>query len=171
MQTATPETKLVEKTDKKSKRRIGLIAVGFGVMGTGGILASAASLGLSGAGSLGTGVQVISTCDDNGVTLAYTNGFSTVTGKYEITGVDITGIAAACYGRTIKVTLRAPNPAGGFFALASASRGLEETVLGPIDPATGLATAPVFSGHTALELNIDPAYDSTTLDNAAIVIA
>jgi hypothetical protein len=160
MQTVTSETNPVEKTNKKNKRRVGLIAIGFGVIGTGGILASAASLGISGAGSLGTGVQVISTCDNNGVNLTYTSGFSTITGKYEITGVDITGIAAACYGRNLKVTLRAPNPAGGYIALASASRGLEE-----VDASN------VFTGHTALELNIDPSYDSTGLDNAAIVIA
>jgi hypothetical protein len=150
-----------EKTEKKGKRRIGLLAIGFGIMGTGGILASAASLGISQAGSIGTGVQVISTCDNDGVILNYTSGFSTTTGKYEVTGVDITGINVACYGRNLKITLRSPNPAGGYFNLATASRGLEE-----VDPITS-----VFTGHTALELNIDPAYDSTTMDSAAIVIA
>lgn len=162
MQTNQSETNLGEKTEKKSKRRIGLLAIGFGIMGTGGILASAASLGISTAGSLGTGVQVISTCDNDGVTLAYTSGFSGATGKYEITGVDITGIAAGCYGKTLKITLRSPNPAGGYIALANASRGLEEETA----PGSG-----IFSGHTALELSIDPSYDSTTLDSAAIVIA
>ncbi len=93
-------------TEKKNKRRVGLIAIGFGVIGTSGILASAASLGVSTSGSLGTGVQIVAACDTDGVNVAYNTGFSGVTGRYEVTGVDITGIAAACYEKTLKITLR-----------------------------------------------------------------
>jgi hypothetical protein len=159
MQTNQIETIATEKTEKKSKRRIGLIAIGFGVMGTGGILASAASLGTSAAGSLATGVQIVSACDNDGVNLEYTNDFSATTGKYEITGVNITGIALACYGKTLKITLRSGTVAP-YTVLASASRGLEDTyTVGGSD----------FTGKTALEF--PTAFDSAQFDTAAIVIA
>jgi hypothetical protein len=148
------------KTEKKGKRRIGLIAIGFGVIGTSGVLASAASLGVSTTGSLGTGVQVVAACDNDGVNVEYITGFSSATGRYEVTDVDITGIAPACYEKSLKITLRGPGAtAGTYVALATASRNLTE-----VDAAN------VFTGHSRIAL-ADPAFDSTTMNGAAIVIA
>lgn len=147
--------------EKKNKRRGALLAIGFGVVGTGGVLASAASLGISTTGSLGTGVQVIATCDNDGVNVDYVTDFSTVSGKYDVVAVDITGIAPACVERTLKITLRKPVSGGGYEAVATGSR-----VLAEYDPITNL-----FTGHVRINMTIDPAYDSTQIDSAAVVIA
>lgn len=45
-------------------------------------------------------------CDPDGVTVTYTNAYDTAAADYRTTTVNVSGIAAACVGRTLSVTVR-----------------------------------------------------------------
>src|SRR5712691_4006064 len=63
------------------------------------LLASASSLAVS-AGSLGAGWAAVSACQGGGFVLAYT-----INTSGQITTVNVSGIAAACAGGTLRLTL------------------------------------------------------------------
>jgi hypothetical protein len=85
-------------------RKATVIAGGLGVLAFGGVIASAATLGTISNASLGAGVQVVASCDTNGVTVAYQTTFDATLGKYKVTSVDVSGIDAACrYRRNSKL--------------------------------------------------------------------
>lgn len=65
--------------------------------------AAAASLGGISATSLGADATAITSCDDNGITVEFTTSF--VGGAYEVTEVILGGIADACDGLGVEVTL------------------------------------------------------------------
>jgi hypothetical protein len=65
-------------------------------------LASAATLDV-GASSLGSGSNLASSCDTNGVTVSY--GTTYTSGGYTVNSVTIDGIDAACAGRGVGATL------------------------------------------------------------------
>lgn len=88
-----------------SHRKATVLAGGLGILAFGGVLASAATLGTIGGASLGAGVQVVASCDTDGVSLAYQTAFDATTGKYKVTSVDVSGINAACDGKNLKMTL------------------------------------------------------------------
>ena len=151
--------------EKNGKRRAALVAIGLGIIGTGGVLASAASLGVSTTGSLGTGVQVIASCDDDGVNVEYLTDFSTATGRYDVVAVKITGIAPACVERNLKITLRRRVPGIGsdpatYQAIATGSATLNDYDVNN-----------VFTGQARVNVTVDPSYDTSLIDSAAIVIA
>ncbi len=138
-----------------AKHRVGVLALGLGIVGAGGMLASAASLGMTQTGSLGTGTQVIASCDTDGVNVNYNTTYSTATGLYEVTSAAITGINASCDLRTLKITLRktvAGSP-GSFEVVANGTAVLDN------------------SGATTVTLAGVSGLDASMVDSAAISIS
>ncbi len=129
-QSATP-------TDRRRNRKIAAAIVTgvamFGVVG-----ASAASLGGITSASLGADATVVASCDTDGITLAYTNGYDATIGEYTTSSVAVSGIDAACNGLPIELTL---------FDAANASLGS-----GTVTVAAGAATIPMSAGLQADEV-------------------
>ncbi len=72
--------------------------------------ASAASLGVATTNSLGAGTSVTAACQPSGVSADIAIAFATPTysaasGKYDVSGVNLSGIAAACNGKAYQLTL------------------------------------------------------------------
>jgi hypothetical protein len=63
------------------------------------VLGSAASLGGVGASGLGAGQAVVTSCDDDGVDVAYTTSAGIVQ------SVTVTGVAAGCNGGALRLVL------------------------------------------------------------------
>jgi hypothetical protein len=80
-------------------------AVAAGLVVATAVGASAANLGAVTNPSLGATTAVVGSCDTDGVTVAYTNGYSATNGEYNVSNLKVTGIAAACSGLTMNVTL------------------------------------------------------------------
>ncbi len=108
-----------EQTNESRRRRRMTAAIITGVAMFGVVGASAASLGGVTSNSLGADVGVVASCDTNGVTLGYTNGYDAASGAYRTTGVSVSAIDAACNGLTINVTLK--NTAGASIGTGSAT--------------------------------------------------
>jgi hypothetical protein len=78
----------------------------FGGLAAFGILtASAASLGGLTSSSLGADQTVIASCDTDGVAMAYTNTYDATANAYKVSGVNISGVAAGCNGKSFRLTL------------------------------------------------------------------
>jgi hypothetical protein len=71
----------------------------------GGVFAMAASLGGISSAKLGADDTVVASCDTDGVTTSYTSAWDATDKRYETTTVAVGGVAAACVGQTMKVTL------------------------------------------------------------------
>jgi hypothetical protein len=71
----------------------------------GGVFAMAASLGGITSAKLGADDAVVASCDTDGVTTSYTSAWDATDKRYETTSVVVGGVAAACVGQTMKVTL------------------------------------------------------------------
>jgi hypothetical protein len=96
---------MTEKAARKRRIRIGAaIIAGAATLGVVG--ASAASLGGITSNSLGADVGVVSSCDNNGVTVNFTNTYDATLGRYQTTTVGVAGIDAACAGKTLTLTLK-----------------------------------------------------------------
>jgi hypothetical protein len=139
----------MSKTSSRKNKGF-LLAGALGIVAVGGVLASAASIGTVSSSSLGSGVQVVASCDTNGVNVAYTNTYNTISGKYEVTAVTVSGIDAACATKTLDITL-ADSP-----SVTAVSRGTGSVTVG----ASGTETFAIV-GNT----------DAGLVGNAAIVIA
>ncbi len=85
----------------KKRLIIGLVAA---VIVFGGVFAAAASLIMS-ADQVGANNATIGVCDSDGVTTSYSNAWDATDGQYEISTVTVKGVADACDGKTLKVTL------------------------------------------------------------------
>ena len=72
------------------------------------VIAGVAALGVVGASaaSLGADAAVVGSCQTTGVTLAYTNVYDATAGFYRTTTVTVSGIAAACAGKALALTLK-----------------------------------------------------------------
>ena len=67
---------------------------------------SAASLGGVTSGGLGADDSTVVSCDTDGVTTSYTTAYNTTTAAgYKVDDITVTGIADACNGKTMKITL------------------------------------------------------------------
>ena len=87
---------------RKNRSRKSL-AVALAIVGVAGLsMASAAQLNVT-SDTVAAGTSVVAACDTDGVSVAYTTGFSA--GSYKVTGVTISAIAAGCSGRTLDFTL------------------------------------------------------------------
>ena len=120
--------------------RIALAAAGVAAFGA----ASAASLGGLNSSSVGSNDTVVAACDSDGVSIAYTTGYSTSASKYQVTGVALSGIAASCNGHNAAVTVKT---------------------------ATGTANASGTVAGTTLNLNLSAAVDAEALNGASVVIS
>jgi hypothetical protein len=69
------------------------------------VSASAAGLGGLTSQSLGAETKVIASCDSDGITANYTTAYSVAAKEYQVTGVQLTGIAAGCTGQAVSMTL------------------------------------------------------------------
>lgn len=83
-----------------------LIALTAGLAVTGGVLASAASLGGVDSASLGSSATVVASCDTDGVTIDYSSAYDSASGTYLVDAVTVDGIADACKGESIEVSLK-----------------------------------------------------------------
>lgn len=82
-----------------------LIALAVGTAVFAGAYAMAASLAVSST-RLGSGNAAVTSCDTDGVATSYTVSYSaTGTAGYKIDTAEISGVAAACNGGSMKVTL------------------------------------------------------------------
>ena len=85
------------------KRLLIALAVGSAVFA--GAYAMAASLSVSST-RLGSGNAAVTSCDTDGIATSYTVSYSaTGTAGYKIDTAEITGVAPACNGGSMKVTL------------------------------------------------------------------
>jgi hypothetical protein len=85
------------------KRTIAGVLGGLAVFGA--VFAMAASLGGVTSGNVGADNTAVASCDTDGVTTAYTTSWDGTDDRYEVTGVTVTGIANACDGKTVSVSL------------------------------------------------------------------
>jgi hypothetical protein len=69
------------------------------------VYAMAASLGGVTSHAVGADNTIVASCDTDGVTTSYTTGWDATDKRYEITAVTVGGVADACDGQTLKVTL------------------------------------------------------------------
>lgn len=83
-----------------------LIALAAGIAVTGGVFASAASLGGVQSTSLGSSATVVASCDTDGVALDYSTAYNAESGTYVVNSVTVDKIADACKGQMIEVSLK-----------------------------------------------------------------
>ena len=69
------------------------------------VLAMAASLGGITSDGLGADGTAVASCDADGVTTSYTTSYNATAGEYVVTAVTVGGVANACDGKSIQVTL------------------------------------------------------------------
>lgn len=86
-----------------SKKKL-VLGLAVGAAAFAGVFAMAASLSV-GSNSLGAGTADVASCDADGVAHTYTTAYATAIPGYRVSGVQVTGIAAACNGYSIKATL------------------------------------------------------------------
>ena len=91
------------RRQRRLRRRGAVVLLGLGAFGL--AAASAASLGGLTSATLGADNGAVTSCDTDGVTLAYTNAYNATSGLYETTTVTVSGMNAACTGKTISITL------------------------------------------------------------------
>lgn len=120
-----------------------LVALAAGVLVFATLFGLAATLSV-GAADLAAGSSVVGSCDPDGVTTSYANAWDSTDSRYEVTSVTVNGIADACDGKTLGVSLTD----SGNALLASGSVtvptdvGTSATVgsLSPSDPAASAVT-------------------------------
>jgi hypothetical protein len=81
------------------------IAVIAALLVFGGVLAMAASLGGVTSSKVGADNAAVAACDTDGVTTSYGSAWDATDERYEITSVTVGGVADACDGQTISVSL------------------------------------------------------------------
>jgi hypothetical protein len=125
---ATMHPTTIVRVRERSRRRrvvaaIAAAASAFAVVG-----ASATTLGGITGTDLGADTAVIGSCDTNGVTLAYTNTYDASLGRYQTTSVGVSGINAACAGKTLSLTLKDNTNASLASGTVASITGTSETV-------------------------------------------
>ena len=119
-----------------------LLALGAGGAATAAVVASAATLGTVDSTDLGAGTSVVASCDTDGIDVSYTTSFSA--GEYKVTAVTLDGVAAACDGQDVKVTLYdAANSAQGSGSSSAVTFTANSAVVGIGTPATAEDTTGV----------------------------
>ena len=89
----------------RRSRRQAVFALALGIVGVGGVLASAASLNIANS-TLGAGTTVIASCDTNGVSLVYTNTYVPSDGRYNTSAVTVNGLNNVCDSKRLDITLK-----------------------------------------------------------------
>ena len=128
---------------KPMRRRMLAVAAGlatFSVIG-----AFAATLGGLSSDQLGADATLVASCDTDGVGLDYTTVYDATDDRYEVSSVTVTGIAAACAGQSLSVTI---------------SDGTTVLGQGTVTPVAG----------TTATVAVSPNADAEAVTNAAVVI-
>jgi hypothetical protein len=86
------------------KKRTG-IAVLAALLVFGGVLAMAASLGGITSTQVGADNTALASCDTDGVSTNYSTAWDGTDDRYEISTVTVSGVADACDGQTLSVSL------------------------------------------------------------------
>jgi uncharacterized membrane-anchored protein len=86
------------------KKRTG-IAVLAALLVFGGVLAMAASLGGITSTKVGADNTALASCDTDGVNTSYSTAWDGTDDRYEISTVTVSGVADACDGQTLSVSL------------------------------------------------------------------
>ncbi len=129
-----------------SKKRLTVGLVGLAMFG--GVIASAATLGGLTSTGLGANDTVVAACDADGVAIAYTTtpfDSASGSGRYTVTSVTVSGMYAACSGKTLSVTLRG---AGG--AALGASSATTVTGTSQVVAVAGSASAELVTGAAVM---------------------
>jgi hypothetical protein len=124
-----------------TRKRVAVAIVGASALGLG--VASAASLGGLTTKSLGANDTVVASCDTDGMTVAYTNAYDSATGKYRTGSATISGIAAACNGQSLALTLRDSSGASLGAGSATVAGTSQVVTLSPVAAADAVAGAAV----------------------------
>jgi hypothetical protein len=85
-----------------NKRLLAGLAVA-GIVG-GGTYGFAATLGVT-SDNLGAGDSIVASCDTDGLTADYTAVYSATANAYEVTTVELGGVAVACNTQQVQITL------------------------------------------------------------------
>lgn len=127
----TPSTRRPRGRRRVNRLLVGLVAFGLGATGLS--AAAAASLGGLTSGDLGADNIGVTSCDTDGVSVGYTTAFDSSSGRSVVSGVIVSGLATACSGATLQVTLA--DAVGGSLSTGSA-------LIGGTSEAVTLVTAP-----------------------------
>jgi hypothetical protein len=93
-----------EPKEPHMKRTVLALVAGLAV--TGGIFASAASLGGVTSSNLGSSATVVASCDTDGVSVDYTTAYDVTSGTYLVNTVTVGEIDPSCKGEQIEVSLK-----------------------------------------------------------------
>lgn len=143
------------KNRQNHKRKMG-IAVLAGLAITGIIGASAASIGVIDERSLGAGVEVVASCDTDGVTVTYDASYDADSGVVELNEATIGGVDINCNTLAYEVTVT--DSAG--LALGRAT-GIVAVAVAPADS---------FTVDFTETLPTDPGVDAEDVTGIAITI-
>jgi hypothetical protein len=130
------------------KRKLLALLAAFVVFGS--VLAMAASLGGVTGGALGADSAAVASCDTDGVTTTYATSYDAAAGEYVVTSVTVGGIANACDGRGIGVTMT----------------DVSGTAVG-----SGSSTVPVNAGATSVSVTLSPSASAEQAENVHVVIS
>lgn len=128
-----------------------LLAAGAGLTAIGAVTASAATLGGITQNQVGVDSQVIGACDTNGIATNYNTSFDATSGKYQISGVALSGVNAACDAKSYKMTITKSD---------GTVLGIEET-----------GTLSVSSGNATISIAAANRYNAELASSLAIAIS
>jgi len=132
------------RRSRRHRRRGALLMLGVGAFGL--AAAAAASLGGLSTATLGAANRAVTSCDTNGVRLAYTNTYDSTAHLYVTSAVTVSTLNRACRNKSLNLTL------------ASAT-----TVLG-----TG--TIPVLANATTQTVTMSTLANAKLVTRVAVVI-
>lgn len=123
-----------------------LIALAAGLAVTGGVFASAASLGGVESANLGSSATVVASCDTDGVTVDYSTAYDSASGTYLVNTVTVDGISDSCKGESIEVSLKDTDGRSTTSTTRTAVTGTKQSI--PVDGFAGesVDSAAVFIG-------------------------
>jgi hypothetical protein len=87
----------------RNNKKVLAAAAAVGVFGA--LVASAATLGGLDSVQLGADQTVVTSCDSDGVGLAYTTAYDATSNAYKVTDVTMTDLEEGCFGSDFQLTL------------------------------------------------------------------
>ncbi len=133
------------RRQRRLRRRSAVVLLGLGAFGL--AAASAASLGGLTSATLGSDNGAVTSCDTDGVTLAYTNAYNATSGLYETTVVTVSGMNAACTGKNLSLTLASASASlGGVSGVAITGASQAFTLTTPANAKLVTQAAVVITG-------------------------
>ena len=142
------------------------LAVGAGVIATGAVAASAASLGSISSAGIGTSTAAVSGCQSGSLTVAWDAPTYSATGpKYTVSGLTLGGIAAACQNKPMKLTVAQSD--GTALAAATNSTTTAASATTAVTLASAVDTAQI--GNVTVTMVYDPPWDQSRMSDEARV--